>query len=472
MNNLEKSDHQKKKVIVIGAGIGGLYTAWKLSNVGFSVKVLEKQKTAGGFASSIHYKDCKIDIGPHYVSLKKKSEVGDDIRKLLGKEIIEMPNIHNWYKSYFNGKILDNYPTINDVVTNFGIGSFFQSFFSIMFRNSSEKSIRNTEDYLVFAYGKFLYEKWCKPYLFQNYGHVNLPLEYVQSRFKPITIQKILNKLKNKNTKITRPNIQNEKFFDCYFQYGMGSLIKILCNKITSSGGEILLGVDILSIDHGQTKTVQIEHHGNSSTLECDLIVYATPINVTTQWFENIHSKDNNKKTNSFDGIMAFLLIDIDKLFDGWMLSIFDTEIPFFRIAQQSYLSKDVAPLNKSLVSIEIRDSNGKLFNENDEQILKIIRNSLQKMRLLKNAKIDEYKIIKIKNLYPKFKISKKFESNDIIEKIHSFENEYVLGIFEMDTGRLVSGNASIEQEEIPAAGGIYMALTRSNELVNKIIKN
>ena len=63
--------NSSKSVVVIGGGIGGLFTAWKLCLKGMNVTVLERQKSVGGLSGSIHHDGFKIDIGPHYVILPK-----------------------------------------------------------------------------------------------------------------------------------------------------------------------------------------------------------------------------------------------------------------------------------------------------------------------------------------------------------------------------------------------------------------
>ena len=42
-----------KKIVVIGAGIAGLSVAWKLSERGYKVDVIESDTTIGGLAKSI-----------------------------------------------------------------------------------------------------------------------------------------------------------------------------------------------------------------------------------------------------------------------------------------------------------------------------------------------------------------------------------------------------------------------------------
>ncbi len=54
-----------KNVIIIGAGMTGLGTAWKLSENGYQVKILESDEVIGGLAKTIKIGNQNLDIGPH-----------------------------------------------------------------------------------------------------------------------------------------------------------------------------------------------------------------------------------------------------------------------------------------------------------------------------------------------------------------------------------------------------------------------
>lgn len=53
------------KVLVIGAGIGGLSAALRLAHAGFDVEILEARADAGGLAGSIERGDVAFDAGPY-----------------------------------------------------------------------------------------------------------------------------------------------------------------------------------------------------------------------------------------------------------------------------------------------------------------------------------------------------------------------------------------------------------------------
>ena len=82
-----------KKIIVVGGGISGLSVAWKLSEKGYDVNVIESDKSIGGLAKSIKIENYYFDIGPHSFFTEDKeilliqgagniSEVSKGIKKL------------------------------------------------------------------------------------------------------------------------------------------------------------------------------------------------------------------------------------------------------------------------------------------------------------------------------------------------------------------------------------------------------
>ena len=54
-----------KKVVIIGGGITGLSTAWKLSENNFEVNILESDQFIGGLAKTVDIGNYKVDLGPH-----------------------------------------------------------------------------------------------------------------------------------------------------------------------------------------------------------------------------------------------------------------------------------------------------------------------------------------------------------------------------------------------------------------------
>nr|MDQ3323844.1 NAD(P)/FAD-dependent oxidoreductase [Acidobacteriota bacterium] len=72
------------KVIVIGAGLGGLSAAIRLAKSGFSVRVLEKNETIGGKVNTIEASGYKFDTGASLLTMR---HVLEDLFEFADKKI-------------------------------------------------------------------------------------------------------------------------------------------------------------------------------------------------------------------------------------------------------------------------------------------------------------------------------------------------------------------------------------------------
>ncbi|MBW0460951.1 hypothetical protein O181_000666 [Austropuccinia psidii MF-1] len=79
----------KKKVIIIGAGVGGLATAARLAKAGLDVTVLEKNQFSGGRCSLIEKDGFRFDRGPSFYLMP---EIFEDLFDDLGE------SVESWYQ--------------------------------------------------------------------------------------------------------------------------------------------------------------------------------------------------------------------------------------------------------------------------------------------------------------------------------------------------------------------------------------
>ncbi|KAI1816099.1 phytoene dehydrogenase [Poronia punctata] len=92
----------RKKVIVIGAGAGGIATAARLAKAGLSVTVLEKNSFTGGRCSLITHDGHRFDQGPSLLLLPKLfREAFFDLDTTLEAEGVELLRCPTNYKVWF-----------------------------------------------------------------------------------------------------------------------------------------------------------------------------------------------------------------------------------------------------------------------------------------------------------------------------------------------------------------------------------
>ena len=125
----------KERVIIVGAGIGGLAASLRLSHMGYNVKVFETAETAGGKLRTITGQTGEIDIGPTVLTLLPVFQnlfrsVGEDIFdhiELVRQKIIA----RHWWP---DGETLDPMTTLNH----------HEMLYSISVDPSPQKTLRST----------------------------------------------------------------------------------------------------------------------------------------------------------------------------------------------------------------------------------------------------------------------------------------------------------------------------------------
>ena len=73
----------KQKIIIVGAGPGGLTAGMLLANKGFEVEIIEKENKVGGRCSSITADGFRFDIGPTFLMLKP---ILDEVFEAVGEQ--------------------------------------------------------------------------------------------------------------------------------------------------------------------------------------------------------------------------------------------------------------------------------------------------------------------------------------------------------------------------------------------------
>ncbi|MCX6146255.1 MAG: phytoene desaturase family protein [Candidatus Kapabacteria bacterium] len=101
----------KKKVIIVGAGPGGLSAGMLLAKNGFDVHIFEKKDIVGGRNGFIQASEYKFDIGPTFFLMK---DVLEEIFELCDRNMddyIEVKALDPMYRLKFKDK--EFFPTIN-----------------------------------------------------------------------------------------------------------------------------------------------------------------------------------------------------------------------------------------------------------------------------------------------------------------------------------------------------------------------
>src|SRR6056297_3407620 len=68
---VKRKEKRNKKVVIIGAGFGGLSAAIRLAHGGFDVEVFDRQNHIGGKAGSLEIDGYRFDTGPSLITMRE-----------------------------------------------------------------------------------------------------------------------------------------------------------------------------------------------------------------------------------------------------------------------------------------------------------------------------------------------------------------------------------------------------------------
>lgn len=87
-----------KSAIVVGSGLGGLSTALRLSDLGYSVQILEKNDTAGGRLNVLKKDGFTFDMGPSFFSMSYEfREMFESVNEPVPFQIRELDPLYTVY---------------------------------------------------------------------------------------------------------------------------------------------------------------------------------------------------------------------------------------------------------------------------------------------------------------------------------------------------------------------------------------
>jgi phytoene desaturase len=147
-----------KKVIIIGAGIGGLATANLLAASGYEVVIYEQNDQPGGRAGRLHIDGFTFDTGPSWYLMP---EVFEQYFRLFGEDVstlLELQRLDPAYKVFFEGEAAP-------VTIHADLEADKQTFEQIESGSGArlERYLARSEDIYTAAIEQFLYTNFERP---------------------------------------------------------------------------------------------------------------------------------------------------------------------------------------------------------------------------------------------------------------------------------------------------------------------
>ena len=337
-------------VIVIGAGIAGLSTAYRLSELGCNrLILLEALDSVGGLSRSIKHDGYTFDLGAHQIHTEHRTVI-DFLKKILREDLL----ILNKKASHvFLGRYL-NYPLgIKDILFCLPLYVSVPCFLSFLNQTIKNVFIEKREDscesWMISHFGKRMYEIYFKPYTRKVWGKPPSELDALVAKER-VAVEGLLDVLLAAfSRRIVRyknhyhlPHSPYQKIF-YYPKYGIGQLSDLMADFIRGNGGELHCNSTVSSLVYdGSGYTVTTK---DGSAYQGDVIVSTIPITHLKDMLESSNGGKKPQETLEFRSLaFLFLAVNRESISDNHWIYFPDRDCVFQRVTEPKNFSPHIVP--------------------------------------------------------------------------------------------------------------------------------
>lgn len=436
-----------KNVIIIGGGVAGLGTAWRLSEKNYHVKVLESDSLIGGLAKSVKVKNQILDIGPHSFFSEDKEVLKKVLDLFEGEDSEVQYSKDRKMKLVFKGKYID-YPLSLKSIFQLGFFapifsflSFSKSFLKMYFFPINKKENINEDDsieeWATNNFGKYLYKNFFKPYSEQFWKMNTSELSYkvIPNRSKKIDFASTLKHLLfKKYLDLTKRepgdlDLQERESLPTYYpKKGFGEIANRITKKIEVNGGEVLTNQKVTQILIEDNGLFQIKT--NDLNLNADYIVSTIPINKVVNLIKPLPEEKIVKSLNSLKYLSLILVYITTK-----KINVLDCEYCYFvnrtfnRLSEMNFITGNKDLRKDNLIIAEIScHYDDKMWNSSNEEIFSLCTKDLEKDKFLQEEEILNFEIIRMESVYPIYKKDYKKNLDEANLYFSNLKNFYSTG--------------------------------------------
>lgn len=360
--------NQKKPVVVVGAGIAGLTAANFLHNQDVPVLLYEAGKQIAGLAQSFHDEDgFTYDFGAHFVTNRLAAAVG------VSGECLDVPRYN---ETVWLGKKNYSYP--------FGllaIPQYSASGFAARLQSLKKRDITSAADWFRSSYGRKLADEVALPLLEAWSGATADKLSRTVGESIPGSIANIVwLKLASKITGraiacgYSRELPEKPSVWHVYPKGGIGTLCRKLAEDLT---GVIQLESPVEEILVENEKVVGVRVKGQVQVT--DAVVSTAPVHILAKLVKGTEKLKYLSRFRYRPMVFINLRLEGRHLLPDVVTWTPETRFPFFRLTETPLSMPWLAPVGKTIITVDIGCEVGdETWLMEDEKLAEICLEKLQ----------------------------------------------------------------------------------------------
>jgi protoporphyrinogen oxidase len=425
------SNGSRGKAIVVGAGVTGLTSAWKLAAGGMDTRLCEATSRVGGMATTFKHQDFLLDQGPH-----KFFSVMED-RMRLAEEIVgdaDFLVVPKRSRIRLLGKFLSYPVALLDLVKNLNpliaLACGFSYGCQLLKNPFDRRPDVSYEDWLVRRFGPRLYNMIFAEYARKIWGDPKeLARELAETR---VAIPGLLPLLWKMLVSRGKGQVIHAETFR-YPKLGSGEFSRRLAELVLDSGGEIQYGSPLVEVSVADNRVRSLRFQpGETITLgPSDVVVSTLPVGYFVRLIkpeppENVLTAAKQLKTRHL--VLLYLILDRPSLSDDSWLFFPESKYIFTRAFEQKNFSRYMCPDDKTCLCLEIVAVDQSLWRASDESLYERAISGLEEMGFVKRSEVIEYFTRRLPWVYPVYDLDYKANTEVVLDYLDSISNLYSVG--------------------------------------------
>jgi protoporphyrinogen oxidase len=426
----------KPNIVVLGAGPAGMSAAWRLSERGIPVTVLERDSAVGGMGKTIAVGNYFVDYGPHTFHIRETEEsraIHEAIKPFFGEDPLILTR---GTRVLLRGKEYVYPLEMLQVLTGVSPLLSFRIVFdyavaSLKSALAPPKKEHSFEEWGVRNLGRTLYDLCFGIYSARVWG---LPTSQISSK----QAQRVA-KLNLKNIILRTLGIRADPatYFTKYMypRKGISVLYENMSAAARKNGACIRLESPVVRLeqDGGRIRRVVYRHEGGEKTIECDGVLSTLPLPALVDLIQPSLPRtvvEHAKKLRYRSLKLIYIALRRRQLTDYHWVYLLDEHFRVNRMSEQKNVSSEMVPGDRTVLCIELscwRDE--PVWRASDEEIYRIALSDMMQMGYgITESEVEDYFVTDIPTAYPVYELN--FEDHLIpaLEGVHAVPNLMTLG--------------------------------------------
>jgi protoporphyrinogen oxidase len=458
-----------KHAVIMGAGPGGLCSAYVLTKAGVAATVVEKAPFVGGLARTIRRMtpvgEFKFDIGGHRW-FTKSDELNDLFREVIGDELLWVDRLS---RIYFDGRYVDYPLKISNALSAIGPVTAARAMFdylrSSLGQRLSPQPIISMEDAYVDQFGPTLYRLFFQRYSEKVWG---LPCsqmsgDWVAQRSKGMSLVTAVKDAIVPSRGKVISLIDNFM----YPRNGFGRLSERMADAIVAGGNAVRLGAGVERVHRSgeRVTAITVGSNGAAERIEGDEFISSIPLSYLVQIMDPPAPVEVIRAATAltFRNIITVnLMLGRRQVSPDTWLYVHDRNILFGRLHEPKNWSPAMVPDDRytSIVAEYFCSFGDPVWTMTDEALVaQTVRHLVEDLRFIEPEDVLGGFAVRAPRAYPSYVLGYEAPLAVLKEFVSSFENMQIIGRYgtfrynntdhSIETGLLAAKNVLGESHDL-----------------------